>query len=279
MDIPERLLPYGNKRDEQGVVRTMRLIATNQFAPDRPELFLNQSPEAARLDPSDLIIAVDHIKCGIELAFRQGESFGTLSKYEISSEVVLNQRGERYYWMNDAFPAHGISLRSSDQENVVIVDQTDVPNRVIGEMDTFSAMTLLHDEAIYLHGADQYQVEVLDFEEKKAFVRAVDVDYYTDANFSVELSVLDEDESYTNGAFSVARDGEMSVSGEWRRCSRKSSSEPMKTLALDRFICRSGKSTRPASGFHCRKVRHQARNWNKCSKEWPTACVALPRCI
>lgn len=39
--------------------------------------------------------------------------------------------------------------------------------RVIGEMHQFSAMTLLHEEAIYLHQAVQYQVEKLDWEEKK----------------------------------------------------------------------------------------------------------------
>ena len=87
--------------------------------------------------------------------------------------------------MKDSFPAHNISLRSASQENVVIIDYSDVANvKVIGEMDRFSAMTLLHEEAIYLHQGIQYQVEKLDWEEKKAFVREVTVDYYTDANLS-----------------------------------------------------------------------------------------------
>jgi DEAD/DEAH box helicase domain-containing protein len=63
-----------------------------------------------------------------------------------------------------------------------------------------------------LHGADQYQVEYLDFEEQKAFVRAVDVDSYTDANFSVDLSVLEKYEQYAEGEYSVAR-GDVSVRG------------------------------------------------------------------
>ncbi|PAC66832.1 hypothetical protein CGS27_31155, partial [Enterobacter cloacae] len=87
-----------------------------------------------------------------------------------------------------SFPAHGISLRSASQENVVIVDQSDVANvRIIGEMDRFSAMTLLHDEAIYLHEGVQYQVEKLDYEHLKAYVKQVDVEYYTDANLAVQL--------------------------------------------------------------------------------------------
>ena len=56
-------------------------------------------------------------------------------------------------------------------------------------------MTFLHEEAIYMHQGTQFQVEKLDWEEKKAFVREVDVDYFTDANLAVELKVLSEDKS------------------------------------------------------------------------------------
>jgi DEAD/DEAH box helicase domain-containing protein len=50
---------------------------------------------------------------------------------------------------------------------------------------------MVHEEAIYIHEGRQFQVEKLDLEEKKAFVRAVDVDYYTDAEQAVKISVLD----------------------------------------------------------------------------------------
>lgn len=70
----------------------------------------------------------------------------------LGEERVIHKNGDKWYWMNDAFPAHNISLRSASQENVIIIDQTDISAvKVIGEMDRFSAMTLLHDEAIYLH--------------------------------------------------------------------------------------------------------------------------------
>ncbi len=100
--------------------------------------------------------------------------------------------------MSDRFPAHDISLRSASQENVVIIDLS-IPaqTKVIGEMDRHSAMTLLHEEAIYLHQGIQFQVEKLDWEEKKAYVREVDIDYYTDANLAVEMKVLEEDRSRT----------------------------------------------------------------------------------
>ena len=86
----------------------------------------------------------------------------------------LHQNGNKYYWANQSFPATNISLRSASQENVVIIDQSNIANvNIIGEMDRFSAMTLLHDEAIYLHEGVQYQVEKLDWEHNKAYVREV----------------------------------------------------------------------------------------------------------
>ncbi|WP_249664490.1 hypothetical protein, partial [Lysinibacillus sp. D4B1_S16] len=63
--------------------------------------------------------------------------------------------------------------------------------KVIGEMDLHSALTLLHEEAIYLHQGIQFQVEKLDWEEKKAYVREVDIEYYTDANLAVQMKVLE----------------------------------------------------------------------------------------
>jgi DEAD/DEAH box helicase domain-containing protein len=94
--------------------------------------------------------------------------------------------------MAESFPAHEVSLRTATAENVVIVDQTDPQNvQLIGEMDRPSAATMLHDEAIYLHAGRQYEVVKLDWEEKKAYVRGVEVDYYTDASLAVRLALLD----------------------------------------------------------------------------------------
>jgi DEAD/DEAH box helicase domain-containing protein len=74
---------------------------------------------------------------------------------------------------------------------VVIIDITEPQPSVIGEVDRFGAAMLVHEEAIYMHGGQQYQVEKLDFAEKKAYVRRVEVNYFTDANLAVDLKVLD----------------------------------------------------------------------------------------
>ncbi|MBU8879052.1 DEAD/DEAH box helicase [Bacillus sp. FJAT-29790] len=189
----------GRRHSESLVIMVASSSPLDQFVIQNPDYFFNKSPETARINPDNLIILIDHIKCAAyELPFNAGENFGQFETEEVleylAEERVLHQNGEKFYWMNDSFPAHNISLRSASQENVVIIDQSDVANvRVIGEMDRFSAMTLLHEEAIYLHQGTQYQVELLDWEEKKAFVREVDVDYFTDANLAVQLKVLEQD--------------------------------------------------------------------------------------
>ncbi|MCC0566013.1 DEAD/DEAH box helicase [Brevibacillus borstelensis] len=191
----------GRRQGESVVVLVGSSTPLDQYVIQHPEYFFERSPESARINPDNLIILVDHIKCAAyELPFSKGDRFGRAEIMEIleflAEEQILHHAKGKWFWMNDSFPAHNISLRSASQENVVIIDISERGNeRVIGEMDRFSSMTLLHDEAIYLHQGTQYQVEKLDYEEKKAYVREVQVDYYTDANLAVQLRVLEEDQT------------------------------------------------------------------------------------
>ena len=73
----------------------------------------------------------------------------------------------------------------------MIIDTTPDRPRVIGELDLFSAQTLVHEDAIYLHESAQFHVDRLDWDERKAYVRRVDVDHYTQAELAVTLKPLD----------------------------------------------------------------------------------------
>lgn len=206
----------GRRQEEAIVFLVASSAPLDQYMIQHPDYFLSRNPEHARINPNNLIILVDHIKCGAyELPFSEGETFDGVDIEEVldflTEEQILHFQRETWYWMNDSFPAYNISLRSASQENVVIIDRSETANvRVIGEMDRFSAMTLLHDEAIYLHEGVQYQVEELDWEEKKAYVRQVSVDYYTDAHLAVQLKVLEVEEETTSPKVDVAL-GEVTV--------------------------------------------------------------------
>ncbi|WP_020616312.1 DEAD/DEAH box helicase [Paenibacillus daejeonensis] len=191
----------GRAGRRQGSAVTFMVASSNpldQYIIQHPDFFFNRPPERALIHPDNLLILIDHIKCAAyELPFEEGDTFGGESLRDmleyLTEAQVLTQSGSRWYWMEQSFPAHGISLRSAAQENVVIIDMTLPEHRVLGEVDRFSAPTLVHEEAIYLHEGVQYQVEKLDYHEKKAYVREVDVDYFTDANMAVELKVLHVD--------------------------------------------------------------------------------------
>jgi DEAD/DEAH box helicase domain-containing protein len=93
-------------------------------------------------------------------------------------------------WTNESYPADAVSLRSVSSDNFVVVDTTVEP-RVIGETDFTSGPATLHPKAIYLIEGRLFQVERLDFEGRKAFVRAIDCDYYTTAITYARVTIID----------------------------------------------------------------------------------------
>src|SRR5216684_4570889 len=62
---------------------------------------------------------------------------------------------------------------------------------VIGEVDFSSALTTVHPKAIYIHQGQQYHVERFDFDKRKAYVKRVNVDYFTDAIRYTQVRVLE----------------------------------------------------------------------------------------
>ncbi|NLI22540.1 MAG: DEAD/DEAH box helicase [Clostridiales bacterium] len=189
----------GRRKDTALTVMIASSAAIDQYIVGHPEYFLSQSPEHALLAPNNLYVLLSHIKCAAyELPFEDGEAFGNAPDTAqfldyLADAGILRHVGGRYHWSAEDFPASEISLRSATAENFVIIDISNpAHHRVIGEMDRYTVPMLLHENAIYMHEARQYQVEKLDFDACKAFIRAVDVDYYTDADLNISLAVLDE---------------------------------------------------------------------------------------
>ena len=169
----------------------------DQFLVNHPDYFFGRSPEHGLVNPDNLHLLLDHLKAAaFELPVPEGERFGieeTGSLLDVLEEdgFVRAAADRRHYWANENFPAAEVSLRSAAQENVVIIDTSAPAHRVLGEVDIFAAPMLVHEQAIYLHGGEQYHVDRLDWDERKAYVRRVDVDYFTDADLAVTLKVLD----------------------------------------------------------------------------------------
>ena len=209
----------GRRKNTSIVFYVASSAAIDQYIVSHPDYFLHQSPENALLNPDNLYILLSHFKCAaFELPFEDGDRFGNAPAPEalldyLSEENILRHVDGRYHWSAEDFPASELSLRSAmAEENFIIIDITDPANhRVIGEMDRYTVPMLLHENAIYMHEAQQYQVEKLDFDACKAFIRRVDVGYYTDANLNVNLSLLDVEQQEETSTGATRALGEVSV--------------------------------------------------------------------
>ncbi len=170
----------------------------DQFIVQHPDYFFSRPPEHGLINPDNLLILVSHLKCAaFELPFKDGEPFGRIDPRDVleflEEERILHHAGDTWYWTAETYPAEEVSLRTAARDNVVIIDQgTPGQARVIGEIDSFAAPMLVHTDAIYIHEGQQYHVDRLDWDEKKAYVHPVNVDYYTDAGLSVRVQVLEQ---------------------------------------------------------------------------------------
>src|SRR5271154_1189565 len=175
----------------------------DQFIVQHPDYFFGRSPEHAYVQPDNLEILVNHLKCAaFELPLAPSERFGDVDLpglcERMSEAGFLHRSGGNWHWVQEAYPADTVSLRSVTSDNFIIIDTTGHPEsledgepEVIGECDFSSALTTVHPKAIYIHQGQQYHVEKLDFEQRKAYVKSVNVDYYTDAIRYTQVRVLE----------------------------------------------------------------------------------------
>ncbi|MEO8026709.1 MAG: DEAD/DEAH box helicase, partial [Bryobacteraceae bacterium] len=171
----------------------------DQYIVEHPEYFFERPPEHAHINPNNLEILLNHLKCAaFELPVRDGELFGGHDTSELCRFLVdlglLHHSGNAWHWTSDTYPADAVSLRSVASDNFVVIDITG-EHKIIGEVAFTAALTTLHEKAIYLHEARQFQVEKFDYEGRKAYVRKVDCDYFTDAIDYTQVKELEAFES------------------------------------------------------------------------------------
>ena len=186
----------GRRSGTSAAVLVASSAPLDQYIIEHPDYFFGGAPEHAYINPDNLEILLAHLKCAVfELPIRDGERFGghdtgALCKF-LEEAGFLHHSAAAWHWTSDSYPADATSLRSVTSDNFVVVDITGEP-AVIAEVSFPTALTTLHEKAIYLHEARQYHVERFDYEERKAYVKRVDCDYFTDAIDYTQVKVLEE---------------------------------------------------------------------------------------
>ncbi len=206
----------GRRQSSSIAVLVASSAPLDQYIIEHPDYFFGSSPEQAHINADNLEIFLSHLKCAaFELPIRDGEQFGKhdvgrLCRFLAEELRLLHHSGDCWHWVSDSYPADSVSLRAVTSDNFLVVNITG-DHRVIGEVDFPSALTTLHEKAIYLHDARQYQVEKLDFDGRKAFVRQVDSDYFTDAVVYNQVSELAQFENAAAHPCACAAQGEVRI--------------------------------------------------------------------
>lgn len=174
----------------------------DQYLVAHPEYFFDATPEHARIDPDNLRVMAEHLKCAVfELPFPATEGFGAVPvedtqdvlAYLAEEAELLCFQGDAWRWSAEDYPAASVNIRDIYDENFVIVDTTKERHpKILGEIDFESAHKTVHLNAIYQHAARLYEVHRLDYPERKAYVRAVEPEYFTQAIDQTRVFVLDK---------------------------------------------------------------------------------------
>lgn len=185
----------GRRSGTSAAVLVASSAPLDQFIVQHPEYFFGQSPEHGLINADNLEILLNHVKCAVfELPFKDGERFGRTGTAEIleflEENSFVRRTGGQWHWTSEAYPADAVSLRSVSSDNFVVLDVTHEP-KIISKVDFPSALTTIHEKAIYIHEGRQYFVEKLDYKERRAHVKQVDTDYFTDAISYTQVRILE----------------------------------------------------------------------------------------
>ena len=185
----------GRRSGSSSAIMVATSAPLDQFMVTHPDYLFGTAAEHARVNPDNPFILVSHLKCAaFELPFSADARFGDrdVRPYLAALEDggVLHRAGERWHWASETYPADHISLRTVTTDNFVVIDTTARDEKqtkrrqIIAEVDWGSAFATIYPKAIYLVESEPYEVQVLHFredEEKVAYVKRVNVDYFTDA--------------------------------------------------------------------------------------------------
>lgn len=192
-----------------------RLTAMDQYIAAHTDYLLDRPQESAVIDPDNLIIFVNHLKCAaFELPFDEGEAFGSnpvtgeVLEYLAREARILHKAGGRYHWMAEAYPAEDVSLSSADVDYFVVIDED--KNKVMAEVDRSDAMTQIHEGAIYGHQGEQFLITRIEYDDRRAYAKRINPDYFTEAEVDSDVRVIHSDVESACDGF-VLRRGEVGV--------------------------------------------------------------------
>jgi DEAD/DEAH box helicase domain-containing protein len=167
----------------------------DQYFMRHPEALFEKGHEHALIAPDNVYILKKHLPCAAhELPLTNDDEslFGpgfVEAMINLERKGILDYRGERWYYMGWDYPAQEVNLRSISGSRFALLDESQ-GYQTLEEIEASSALYRVHPGAIYLHQGESYLVTDLDLEAQVAYLRPVDVDYYTQPRELNDVSIV-----------------------------------------------------------------------------------------
>jgi DEAD/DEAH box helicase domain-containing protein len=208
----------GRRGKSSLVIQIAQSDPVDQYLARHPEYLFGAPKERLALDPDNLVILSEQVKCAaFELPFRGAaplgsspgspgrsgraqaapihdvgfeavESLRAILDYLTEDSRLLHKSQDTWYWMADAYPAQDVTLSGEDPDNVLVLDVE--TKHAIGEIDRAASITTVHQGAIYQVEGETWKIETFDHKNRRAYARNVQSDYFTEAEADTEVRVL-----------------------------------------------------------------------------------------
>ncbi|MGQ9722944.1 MAG: DEAD/DEAH box helicase [Candidatus Jordarchaeum sp.] len=196
----------------------------DQYFMKHPEKFFGKPHEHAIIDLENPYITIGHLMCAAaELPLKDSDAkyFSDLNvkkEHEDSSNLfssalkileenkVIMKSPKGFVYAGTRRAVDMVSLDSISSEQVKVVCE----GKVLEIIDRNRAYSEAHRGAVFLHQGETYLVEDLDLNNRTAYVRKEDLDYYTEAAETADIEVIREFEKKLCNDF-VVKLGEVTV--------------------------------------------------------------------
>lgn len=155
----------------------------DQYFLRHPEVFFDKPTESALIDTANPYLLLGEARCAAQELPLSPRDLSLWDPVLLDLLTILEEDGEitksdgRWFYVGQDYPAEKVNLRTTG--STFLLRERSAGNRLIGTMDRHTAFSQAYPGAIYLHQGETYRVEELDVPGEAAYLRKLDVDYYT----------------------------------------------------------------------------------------------------
>ncbi len=205
----------GRSGRESLIILLAKPDALDQYFMKHPDDLFQRSFEAAVFDPHNPYVVEAHLPCAAaeEPITRKDQKFWPkdftdhLEHLERQGALSRTVDGEPAWIATKQNPQRFVNIRSAGGIYTIFEKGT---GQAIGTIDEIRALKECHPGAIYLHRAQQYEVDRLILEKKDIVVHRSDLKYFTRVRTEKETEIIKIHRSRPKGQFLV-REGELRV--------------------------------------------------------------------